>query len=124
MLVWAGRYRSFLFPMKTGAQAMALPRINLGGLRAALAAGFVMFASLFVPEGGIRSGWTNYAPLSARPDLSGVTIGELLWCVSIVILGLSSVMGSVNYITTIINHRAPGMTWVRMPLSVWALFIT
>src|SRR5205807_1763841 len=74
--------------------------------------------------GGIRSGWTNYAPLSARPDLSGVTMGELLWCVSIVVLGLSSVMGSVNYITTIINHRAPGMTWFRMPLSVWALFIT
>src|SRR5439155_203535 len=83
-----------------------------------------LFASLFVPEGAIRSGWTNYAPLSARPDLSGVTTGQILWCVSIVVLGLSSVMGSVNYITTIINHRAPGMTWFRMPLSVWALFIT
>src|SRR5436309_4172283 len=67
---------------------------------------------------------TDHAPLSARPDLSGVTTGQILWCVSIVVLGLSSVMGSVNYITTIINHRAPGMTWFRMPLSVWALFIT
>jgi cytochrome c oxidase subunit 1 len=53
-----------------------------------------------------------------------VTQGQLLWCVSIVVLGLSSVLGSLNYISTVINHRAPGMTWFRMPLSVWALFIT
>src|SRR6266566_1386392 len=90
----------------------------------AFLAGLIMFASFFVPNGPIRSGWTNYAPLAARPDLSGVTVGQMLWCVSIVVLGLSSVLGSLNYITTVINHRAPGMTWFRMPLSVWALFIT
>src|SRR5206468_9235097 len=55
---------------------------------------------------------------------SDLTISQKLWSISIVVLGLSSVMGSVNYITTIINLRAPGMTWFRMPLSVWALFIT
>jgi cytochrome c oxidase subunit 1 len=65
-----------------------------------------------------------YAPLSARPDLSGVSVGQQLWCISIVVLGLSSVLGSLNYIATVINHRAPGMTWFRIPLSVWALFIT
>src|SRR5256714_3235723 len=124
MPLLVGVYANFLIPLKIGAHDMAFPRINMASFWAAFAAGLLMFASLFVPEGGIRSGWTNYAPLSARPDLSGVTIGQLLWCVSIVILGLSSVMGSVNYITTIINHRAPGMTWFRMPLSVWALFIT
>src|SRR5256714_71862 len=124
MPLLVGVYANFLIPLKIGTHDMASPRINMASFWAALVAGLLMFASLFVPEGGIRSGWTNYAPLSARPDLSGVTIGQLLWCVSIVILGLSSVMGSVNYITTIINHRAPGMTWFRMPLSVWALFIT
>ena len=124
MPLLVGVYANFLIPLKIGTHDMAFPRINMASFWAALVAGLLMFASLFVPEGGIRSGWTNYAPLSARPDLSGVTMGELLWCVSIVVLGLSSVMGSVNYITTIINHRAPGMTWFRMPLSVWALFIT
>src|SRR2546427_103267 len=124
MPLLVGVYANFLIPLKIGTHDMAFPRINMASFWAAFAAGLLMFASLFVPEGGIRSGWTNYAPLSARPDLSGVTIGQLLWCVSIVVLGLSSVMGSVNYITTIINHRAPGMTWFRMPLSVWALFIT
>jgi cytochrome c oxidase subunit 1 len=90
----------------------------------ALLAGAIMLAGFFVPDGAPRAGWTMYAPLSARPDLSGATYSQKLWSISIVVLGLSSVMGSVNYITTIINLRAPGMTWFRMPLSVWALFIT
>src|SRR5204862_264217 len=114
----------FLIPLKIGAHDMAFPRINMASFWLALLAGLIMTASFFVPNGPIRSGWTNYAPLAARPDLSGVTVGQMLWCVAIVVLGLSSVMGSLNYITTVINHRAPGMTWFRMPLSVWALFIT
>jgi cytochrome c oxidase subunit 1 len=65
-----------------------------------------------------------YAPLSARADLSGVLLGQQLWCVAIILLGLSSILGSLNYITTVINNRAPGMTWFRLPLSVWSLFIT
>jgi cytochrome c oxidase subunit 1 len=91
---------------------------------AAFLAGTIMFVSFFVPEGAARAGWTMYAPLSARPDLSGSNMGQKLWCVSIIFLGLSSILGSLNYITTVINNRAPGMTWFRMPLSVWALFIT
>src|SRR5437867_6702159 len=74
--------------------------------------------------GAARAGWTMYAPLSARHDLSGASIGQELWSVSIILVGLSSILGSLNYITTIINNRAPGMTWFRMPLSVWSLFIT
>src|SRR6266480_2961769 len=119
-----GVYANFLIPLKIGAHDMAFPRINMASFWLALLAGLIMTASFFVPNGPIRSGWTNYAPLAARPDLSGVTVGQMLWCISIVVLGLSSVMGSLNYITTVINHRAPGMTWFRMPLSVWALFIT
>src|SRR5213075_955113 len=89
-----------------------------------LLAGMIMLSGFFVPDGAPRAGWTMYAPLSARPDLSGATISQKLWSISIVVLGLSSLMGSVNYITTIINMRAPGMTWFRMPLTVWSLFIT
>src|SRR5882762_6128692 len=124
MLLLVGVYANFLIPLKIGAHDMAFPRINMASFWLALLAGLIMTASFFVPNGPIRSGWTNYAPLAARPDLSGVTAGQMLWCVSIVVLGLSSVLGSLNYITTVINLRAPGMTWFRMPLSVWALFIT
>src|SRR5438445_20721 len=96
MPLLVGVYANFLIPLKIGTHDMAFPRINMASFWAALVAGLLMFASLFVPEGGIRSGWTNYAPLSARPDLSGVTMGELLWCVSIVLLGLSSGMARVG----------------------------
>ena len=65
-----------------------------------------------------------YAPLSAKPEYSGVSDGQVLWLVSIAVLGLSSILGSTNYIATIINMRAPGMTWFRMPLSIWSLFVT
>jgi cytochrome c oxidase subunit I len=124
MPLLVGVYANFLIPLKIGAHDMAFPRINMASFWLALLAGLIMTASFFVPNGPIRSGWTNYAPLAARPDLSGVTVGQILWCISIVVLGLSSVLGSLNYITTVINHRAPGMTWFRMPLSVWSLFIT
>jgi len=124
MPLLVGVYANFLIPLKIGAHDMAFPRINMASFWLALLAGLIMTASFFVPNGPIRSGWTNYAPLAARADFSGVTVGQMLWCVSIVVLGLSSVLGSLNYITTVINHRAPGMTWFRMPLSVWALFIT
>ncbi len=124
MPLLVGVFANFLIPLKLGAHDMAFPRINMASFWFAFLAGSVMLASLFVPEGAARAGWTMYAPLSARPDLSGAGLGMQLWCVSIVLLGLSSILGSLNYITTIINNRAPGMTWFRMPLSVWSLFIT
>ncbi len=124
MPLLVGVYANFLIPLKVGTHDMAFPRINMWSFWLAFLAGLIMLAGFFVPDGAPRAGWTMYAPLSARPDLSGATISQKLWSISIVVLGLSSVMGSVNYITTIINHRAPGMHWFRMPLSVWALFIT
>ncbi len=124
MPLLVGVFANFLIPLKIGAHDMAFPRINMASFWAAFLAGSVMFASFFVPNGAPRAGWTMYAPLSARPDLSGADYGQILWCISIVLLGLSSILGSLNYITTIINLRAPGMTWFRMPLSVWALFVT
>src|SRR5207249_1453686 len=83
-----------------------------------------MLPESMAPGGAARAGWTLYAPLSARHDLSGASFGQELWSVSIILVGLSSILGSLNYITTIINNRASGMTSFRMPLSVWSLFIT
>src|SRR5207302_218868 len=70
------------------------------------------------------AGWTSYAPLSAVPAYTGVNWGQNIWCISLFIMGVGSMMGSINYITTIINMRAPGMRLFRMPLVVWSLFIT
>src|SRR5574341_429349 len=83
-----------------------------------------MLVGFFVPGGHAAAGWTSYAPLAANPVYTGVNMGQNLWCISLIVLGLSSLMGSINYITTVINMRAPGMTFFRMPLVIWALFIT
>ncbi len=124
MLLLVGVYANFLIPLKIGAHDMAFPRINMASFWSGFVAGILMLASMFVPDGAARAGWTMYVPLSARHDLSGASLGQELWSISIIFFGLSSVLGSLNYISTVINNRAPGMTWFRMPLSVWALFIT
>src|SRR2546427_7157170 len=109
MPLLVGVYANFLIPLKIGAHDMAFPRINMASFWSALLAGLIMLAGFFVPDGAPRAGWTSYAPLSARPALSGASYGQMLWCVSLLFLGLSSILGSLNYITTIINNRAPGI---------------
>jgi len=124
MPLLVGVFANYLIPLKIGAPDMAFPRLNMWSFWLMIPSGGLMLASLFVLGGSSAAGWTVYAPLSATPDYSGVHLGQQLWCVSIVIFGASSLLGSVNYITTVVNLRAPGMTWFRLPLSVWALFIT
>jgi cytochrome c oxidase subunit 1 len=103
---------------------MAFPRLNTASFWISVPAGIIMLSSFFVDGGAAGAGWTAYAPLSAEPEYSGVHMGQVLWLVSLIILGFSSLTGAVNYITTVINLRAPGMTWFRIPLPTWALFIT
>jgi len=124
MPLLVGVFGNFLIPLKIGAHDMAFPRINMASFWVAVPAGILMLSSFFVEGGASAAGWTGYAPLSADPEWTGVNLGQKLWCLSLIILGLSSILGSMNYITTVINLRAPGMTWFRMPLSIWALFIT
>ena len=107
-----------------GARDMAFPKLNMLSFWAGAVSGVLMLAGFFVEGGHAGAGWTSYAPLSAMPEMSGVSWGQMLWCLSLVILGLGSILGSMNYIATIINMRAPGLTWFRLPLSIWALFIT
>ncbi len=103
MPLLVGVYANFLIPLKIGTHDMAFPRINMWSFWSFFVAGLVMLASLFVPDGAARAGWTMYAPLSARHDYSGASLGQELWSVSIIFVGLSSILGSLNYITTIIN---------------------
>src|SRR5207244_1773407 len=88
---------------------MAFPCLNMLSFWVAALAGVLMLAGFFVPGGHAAAGWTSYAPLSAVPEYTGVNWGQNLWCISLFVLGISSMMGAINYITTIINMRAPGM---------------
>ncbi|MFQ5877685.1 MAG: cbb3-type cytochrome c oxidase subunit I [Acidobacteriota bacterium] len=122
--ILAGAFGNFLIPLMIGARDMAFPKLNMLSFWVALPGGLLMAASFFVDLGPAATGWTAYPPLSAVPEYTGVDLGQTLWIVSVIVLGTSSIMGAVNYITTIINMRAPGMRFFRMPLTVWGLFIT
>ncbi|HEX6938333.1 MAG TPA: cbb3-type cytochrome c oxidase subunit I [Longimicrobiales bacterium] len=124
MPLLVGVYANYLIPLQIGAPDMAFPRLNMASFWLAVVAGILILAGFFVEGGHAGAGWTSYPPLSATPEYSGVGAGQALWTLSIFVLGFSSIMGAVNYITTVVNMRAPGMTWMRLPLSVWALFIT
>src|SRR5439155_412112 len=98
------------------------PRINMWSFWTFFIGGLVMLSSLFVPDGAARAGWTMYAPLSARHDYSGASIGQELWSVSIIFVGLSSILGSLNYITTIINgSRKPIFGYHSMVFAIVAI---
>jgi cytochrome c oxidase subunit 1 len=124
MPIMVGCFGNFLIPLMIGTRDMAFPKLNMLSFWVGAVAGVVMLSAFFVPGGPAAAGWTGYAPLSARPQYTGVDWGQNLWIISLLILGASSLMGSINYITTIVNMRAPGMTYFRMPLTVWSLFIT
>ncbi len=118
-----GAFGNFLIPLMIGTRDMAFPVLNMLSFWSNMLGAVIMMAGFFVPGGHAGAGWTGYAPLSSVVDLSGVNWGQNLWCISLIVMGISSLMGSINYITTIINMRAPGMTWFRLPLAIWALFI-
>jgi cytochrome c oxidase subunit 1 len=124
MPIMIGCFGNFLIPLMIGARDMAFPVLNMLSFWSGAVGGVVMLAGFFVPGGHAASGWTAYAPLSASAIYTGVDWGQNLWNISLIIVGASSLMGSINYITTIINMRAPGMTWFRLPLVIWSLFIT
>jgi len=124
MPLMAGVFGNLLIPLQIGADDMAFPRLNMLSFWITPVAGAVMLASFFVEGGAAGAGWTSYAPLSASGEWTGVYMGQILWLVSLIILGFSSITGALNYVTTVIAMRAPGMTWFRIPLATWSLFIT
>src|SRR6266550_399813 len=124
MPIMVGTFGNFLIPLMIGTRDMAFPKLNMLSFWTAVPANILILYSFFVPGGAAAGGWTMYATLSAKAIYTGVDWGVNLWIISLLILGISSLMGSINYITTIINMRAPGMTYFRMPLTVWSLFVT
>ena len=123
MPILIGCFGNFLIPLMIGAKDMAFPFLNMLSFWVAVIASIIMLWGFFVPGGHAAAGWTGYPPLSSSVEFSGVDWGQNLWIISLMFIGISSMMGSVNFITTIVNMRAKGMTFFRMPLTVWSLFI-
>ena len=124
MPIMVGGFGNFLIPIMIGAKDMAFPLLNMLSFWVGAVAGVLMVASFFVVGGAASGGWTSYTPLTGAAVYTGVNWGINLWVLSLFVLAFSSLMGSINYITTLINMRAPGMTYFRLPLSIWSLFIT
>lgn len=114
-----GLFGNFLIPLQVGYKDMAFPILNGLSMWLMWPAGIIMISTFFMDGGPASSGWTAY------PTLSEVNIdAQTAWIVSLIFVGVSSIMGAVNYITTVLNCRAPGMTMFRLPLTTWSLFIT
>jgi len=124
MPLLVGVFGNFLIPLKIGAGDMAFPFFNALSFWLFLLSGFILLASFFAPNGFPAAGWTSYAPLSSHGSYNGTQAGQSLWCVGLFVNGLASIAGAMNYITTVINMRAPGMKMFRLPLAVWALLVT
>jgi cytochrome c oxidase subunit 1 len=121
----SGTFANFLIPLQVGARDMASPFLNMLSYWFFFIASIVMLSSLFVETGPFSGGWTAYPPLSALGDASpGSKTGMDLWIISMALFVVSSLLGGLNYIATILNMRTKGMSMTRLPLTIWALFFT
>ena len=113
-----GAFGNYLVPLQIGAPDMAFPKLNAASYWTYFVGGVVMMASFFTPEGAARSGWTSYPPLSIFES------GQTMWLLSMVFLITSSLLGSMNIIVTIVQLRAPGLTWFKLPFFIWTQLVT
>jgi cytochrome c oxidase subunit 1 len=121
----SGGFGNFLIPLQIGARDMAFPWMNMISYWLVVPAIVVLLASFFVTGGAAGGGWTAYPPLSAIPAAApGSGLGQTLWLVALAILIVALLFGSLNYITTILQLRARGMSMLRLPLTIWGLFVT
>jgi cytochrome c oxidase subunit 1 len=117
-LVGLGNY---LVPLMIGARDMAFPLLNAIAFWIIPPAGILMLSSFFIPGGTAQAGWWSYPPVSLQLPSGHPINGEFFWIISLFLLGASSIMGGVNFVTTIVWMRAPGMTFFRMPVFVWTV---
>lgn len=120
--ILTGFMGNFCIPLMIGARDMIFPTLNMLSFWFAMASGFVLLVSLCLPLGAAAGGWTSYPTLSTNIGQPGA--GQTLWLLSLFLFGVSSTMGAINYITTVITLRAPGMDYFKMPLTIWGLWLT
>jgi len=121
-------FGNFVVPLQIGAPDMTFPKVNAASFWAFGVGGVIMLTSFFVPGGAAKGGWTSYVPLSdiadKGPGFHPFLNGQTLWLLGFIFLITSSLLGAVNFITTIIQLRAKGLTWMRLPFFVWSQFVT
>ena len=115
-----GAFGNYIVPIQIGAPDMAFPRLNMTSYWVYFVGGLIMLISFFIPLGPAQSGWTSYPPLS----IIAAGHGQDFWLVGMVFLITSSLLGSVNIIVTIIQLRAPGLGFMRLPFFIWAQLVT
>jgi len=121
----SGTFSNLLIPLQIGARDMASGFLNMISYWLFFLSSVIMVISLFVEAGPASAGWTIYPPLSVLPQaIPGSGMGMTLWLVSMAIFIASSLLGSLNYIVTVINLRTKGMTMTRLPLTIWTFFVT
>ena len=121
----SGTFANFLIPLQVGARDMASGFMNMLSYWFFFLSSVIMFSSLFISTGPAAGGWTIYPPLSALPQaISGSGLGMTLWLTAMAFFIVSTLLGGINYIATIINLRTHGMSFTRMPLTIWAIFFT
>lgn len=121
----SGTFSNLLIPLQIGARDMASPFMNMLSYWFFFAAGIIMFSSLFIQTGPASGGWTAYPPLSAIKETSlGSGLGMDLWLISMTLFVVSTLLGGLNYVSTILNMRTKGMSMKKMPLTVWSFFFT
>jgi len=119
----SGTFSNFLIPLQIGARDMASGFMNMLSYWFFFLSSAIMFISVFISTGPAAGGWVIYPPLSALPQaISGSGLGMTLWLVSMALFIVSSLLGSINYITTVINMRTLGMSFTKLPLTIWAFF--
>lgn len=113
---------NYLVPIMIGARDMAFPRLNAAAFWMVPVVGILLMSSFFVPGGPAQAGWWAYPPVSLQNPTGHLINGQVLWLLAVAVSGVSSIMGAVNFVTTIVKMRAPGMGFFKMPLFVWAVF--
>lgn len=121
----SGTFGNYLIPLQIGARDMASPFLNMLSYWTFFLSSVIMFASLFVESGASMAGWTAYPPLSVfKEAVSGSGLGMDLWLISLFFFVVSILFSGINFIATVVNMRTKGMSFNRLPLTVWALFFT
>ncbi|MHC5855049.1 cytochrome c oxidase subunit I [Nostoc sp.] len=115
-------FANYLVPLMIGARDMAFPRLNAVAFWMIPIAAILLMASFFVPGGPAQAGWWSYPPVSLQNPTGNLINGQVIWLLAVAISGVSSIMGGINFVTTVVKMRAPGMTFFRMPIFVWNVF--
>ena len=113
-----GAFGNYILPLQIGAPDMAFPRLNMTSYWLYLSGGILMLFSFIMPGGAAQSGWTSYPPLSI------INPGQTVWLLAMVIIITSSLLGAINFLVTTLNMRAPGLSFGRLPIFVWAQLVT